>query len=115
MFLRVWDFLYYWLPPLLWLGAILSLSGDPGSANNTRIILNWLLSWFPSLSLTQVDLLRFYLRKTGHAVAYGFLYFLWFHTKLHSNRNLMGRTLCSPCNFQGEHKVRPYRKTSIDC
>jgi VanZ family protein len=76
--LRDGDFLGSWLPPLLWCGAILALSGDLGSANNTQGILNWLLSWFPPLSLTQIDFLNYFLRKTGHAVAYGSLYFLWF-------------------------------------
>jgi VanZ family protein len=77
-FLRDWDFLGSWLPPLFWCGAILAFSGGWGSANNTQIILNWLLSWFTPLSLTRVELLHYFLRKTGHAVAYGFLYFLWF-------------------------------------
>jgi VanZ family protein len=73
-----WDFLGSWLPPLLLSGAILALSGNLGSANNTQIILSWLLSWFPPLSLIQVNFFHYFLRKTGHAVAYGSLYFLWF-------------------------------------
>lgn len=75
---KTWDFLWSWLPPLLWGGVILSFSGDLGSAQNTGVILNWLLSWSGLLSPIQVDLLHSFLRKTGHAVAYGFLYFLWF-------------------------------------
>jgi VanZ family protein len=77
-FHKDWGFLGFWLPPLLWSGAILLFSGDLGSGNNTKIILNWLLSWAPLLRPDQVNLLHFILRKIGHAVAYGSLYFLWF-------------------------------------
>ncbi len=31
-----------------------------------------------ALKPAQIDMLNFYLRKTGHATAYGLMYFLWF-------------------------------------
>jgi VanZ family protein len=68
----------YWLPPLLWGLAVLCMSGNVGSATNTRNLLHWLLSWFLTLEPAQIDLINFYLRKTGHALAYGWMYFLWF-------------------------------------
>jgi VanZ family protein len=78
-FLRSGKFLYYWLPPLAWCGAVLTLSGDLGSSRNTLGLLNWLLSWFPPLSPAQLDLVHFYFRKTlGHFGNYAFVYFLWF-------------------------------------
>lgn len=77
-FLRSWEFCWYWLPPLAWCGAVLAMSGNLGAGANTLSVLKWLLSWFPPLSPGQLNLLHFYLRKTGHFVAYGLLYFLWF-------------------------------------
>ncbi len=73
------DFLWYWLPPLAWCGAMLLMSGDLGSAKNTGSILEWLLSWFPPLSPAQFKLMHFYVRKIiGHFGNYACLYFLWF-------------------------------------
>jgi hypothetical protein len=78
-FLRSREFLWYWLPPLAWCGVVLGLSGDLGSSRNTLGILNWLLSWFPSVSPAQFNLIHFYFRKTlGHFGNYAFVYFLWF-------------------------------------
>ncbi len=69
------KFLEYWLPPLVWCGVMLALSGDLGSSKNTGKLLQWLL---PTLSPAQFDLIHFYLRKgVGHIGDYGFLYFLW--------------------------------------
>ena len=70
--------LYYWLPPVLWGLAVLSLSGDVGSDTNTRHLLQWLLSGLVALKPAQIDLINFCLRKTGHVLAYGCMYFLWF-------------------------------------
>ena len=78
-FLRSGKFLYYWLPPLAWCGAVLTLSGDLPSSRNTLGLLNWLLSWFPPLSPAQLGLFHFYFRKTmGHFGNYALVYFLWF-------------------------------------
>jgi len=71
-------FLHYWLPPILWGLAIIGMSGDVGSYQNTFSLLKWLLSWFVTLNPSQLKIINFYLRKTGHAVAYGLMYFLWF-------------------------------------
>jgi VanZ family protein len=54
------------------------MSGDAASAKNTFGLLQWLLSWLVTLNPRQIDILNFYIRKTGHAVAYGLMYFLWF-------------------------------------
>ncbi len=78
-FLQSRQFLWCWLPPLVWCGVILILSGDLGSSQHTFGILKWLLSWFPPLTPAQFELLHHYLRKTlGHFGNYAFLYFLWF-------------------------------------
>jgi VanZ family protein len=70
--------LYYWLPPILWGLAIIGMSGDIGSSTHTFGLMKWLLSWFGPISQSQVDLINFLVRKTGHATAYGLMYFLWF-------------------------------------
>ena len=72
------HFLYYWLPPILWGLAVICMSGDWGSDTNTRHLLQWLLSGVVVLKPAQIDLINFCLRKTGHALAYGCMYFLWF-------------------------------------
>jgi VanZ family protein len=54
------------------------MSGDWGSSPHTRHLLQWLLSGFVVLKPPQIDLINFSLRKTGHALAYGSMYFLWF-------------------------------------
>ncbi len=72
------HFYSYWVPPVVWGLAILCMSGDLGSGKNTLSILKRLLSWFVALEPAQLNLINFYVRKTGHAVAYGLMYFLWF-------------------------------------
>ena len=57
---------------------MLSLSGDLGSDKNTLGILKWLFSWFVDLEPAQLDMINSYGRKTGHVLAYGWMYFLWF-------------------------------------
>jgi VanZ family protein len=71
-------FLHYWLPPILWGLAIIGMSGDVASAQHTFGLLKWILSWFVALKPAQINAVNFYLRKTGHALAYGVMYFLWF-------------------------------------
>lgn len=57
---------------------MLWLSGDLGSGKNTLGLLKWLLSWFADLEPAQFKLINFYVRKTGHVLAYGLMYGLWF-------------------------------------
>ncbi|MFA4903022.1 MAG: VanZ family protein [Desulfobaccales bacterium] len=71
-------FLHYWLPPILWALAILVMSGDVGSAQKSLGLLKLLLDWFVVLKPAQINMVNFYLRKTGHVLAYGLMYFLWF-------------------------------------
>ena len=78
LFWRKPNFLNYWLPPVVWGLAVLWLSGDLGSGKNTLGLLQWLLSWFVDLAPAQLTLINFYARKTGHVLAYGVMYGLWF-------------------------------------
>jgi len=72
----------YWLPPLLLTGGILVLSGDLGSSAYTKEVVEWLLSWLPFLKVTEMEDSHGYLRKAGHVLAYGSLYWLWFRAFL---------------------------------
>jgi VanZ family protein len=76
--LRTPVFFSYWLPPLLWGTVVLLFSGDLGASRHTLALLRWLLSWIPSLSPAQILALHYYFRKSGHVLAYGILFFLWF-------------------------------------
>jgi len=77
-FWRKLNFLSYWLPPVLWGLAVLCLSGDLGSGQNTLGLLKWLFSWFADLEPAQLKSINFYGRKTGHVLAYALMYSLWF-------------------------------------
>jgi VanZ family protein len=54
------------------------MSGDLGAGKNTLGILKWLLSGLVALEPAQLKVINFYVRKTGHFLAYGLMYFLWF-------------------------------------
>jgi VanZ family protein len=54
------------------------MSGDVGSARNSLGLLKWLCSWFVDLGPAQLKVVNFYVRKTGHVLAYGLMYSLWF-------------------------------------
>jgi len=69
---------YYWAPPILWSLAVLCMSGDLGSGNNTLGLIKWFLSWFVVPSPAQLKIINHYIRKTGHVLAYGGMYFFWF-------------------------------------
>jgi VanZ family protein len=72
------HFVYYWLPPTLWGVAVLCMSGDVGSGQNTLGLIKWLLAWVVALTPAQLKIINYYVRKTGHVLAYGSMYFLWF-------------------------------------
>jgi VanZ family protein len=77
-FWRKPNFLSYWLPPVLWGVAVLAMAGDWGADKNTCGLLRFLLSWFWHPTAAQLDLINFYVRKTGHFLAYAMMYLLWF-------------------------------------
>ncbi len=83
----IFIFLYYWLPPMLLTAGILALAGDLGSVSKFRwpiAILKYLL---PSLSRQEIYQIYAVLRKIGHFLAYGLLFFSyvrawWWHVRL---------------------------------
>jgi VanZ family protein len=76
--------LRHWLPPVVWMGLILWLATDRGSAEHTgRFILPLLRLLFPRASSPQLDLLHALVRKAGHLTEYGVLAGLWLRAFTH--------------------------------
>lgn len=71
--------LRYWLPPVLWMTLIITLSSDIASADHTRRwavpLLHWLASW---ATPTQIDAMHGVVRKGGHLTEYAVLASLWY-------------------------------------
>jgi len=68
----------YWLPPVVWMGVILWLASDSGSAEHTgRLIIPILRGLFPGASPLQIEALHAATRKLAHAVEYAILAGLW--------------------------------------
>jgi VanZ family protein len=115
------QFISYWVPPILWSLAVLSMSGDWGSGTNTLTLLQWVLSRFVALDPDQLGLINHYLRKTGHCLSYGGLYFLWFrafygHGARGPGRSLLwslGCCLCLALLDEGRQWLYPSRGASM--
>lgn len=68
------NFLWYWVPPFLWMGVIFILSTDMFSASGTGGILERLLRWlYPSVTITQLQWTHFLVRKGAHLTIYAIL------------------------------------------
>jgi len=115
------QFLYYWLPPILWGLAIIAMSGNVASGRNTYFLIRGLTSWFVTLDARQLNLINFYLRKTGHVMAYGLMYFLWFralrgHLNLSSGRAFLyalGLCLLISATDEGHQSFTRFRGGSV--
>jgi VanZ family protein len=69
--------LFPWLPPLVWSGVILLMSGDLGSAVYTWGLMAQLQAYFPFLKSVPTSELNHIARVAGHITAYGILMVLW--------------------------------------
>ena len=82
------TFVGYWLPPLLWMGLIWSVSSDVGSPEHSAGFFAWIASvLFPWTTPAQIALVHLIIRKLGHVVEYAILAALWFRT-LYTGRRL---------------------------
>src|SRR5262245_11019587 len=71
--------LIHWLPPLVWMGVIVTLSTDIGSDEHTGRFLLPLFRWLlPSATPVQLEALHGLTRKAAHITEYAILTFLWF-------------------------------------
>jgi VanZ family protein len=79
--------LIIWLPPLVWMAVILSLSGDTFSDAATGSIIRPLLhALLPWASATTVDAVHWLIRKWAHLAEYAVLATLWFVALTHRAR-----------------------------
>ena len=71
--------LAFWLPPLVWMAAIMWFSTGAFSAENTGGILGPLLRWLlPRATDAQIEALHGLARKGAHVTEYALLAALWF-------------------------------------
>ena len=71
---RIWLFVRYWLPVLVWMGVIFSASGDSNSAERSSRIIAPLVRWLlPDLSEESVYAVVLFVRKCGHVAEYAVL------------------------------------------
>src|SRR5216117_4191288 len=81
----------HWLPPVLWMGVIMLMSTDTGSAAHTSELLlpllHWLLPWASPGDLAAIHGL---VRKGAHLTEYAILAALWYRA-FTRERNLSAR------------------------
>ena len=71
--------LAFWLPPLVWMAAIMWFSGNDFSAENTGSVLKPVLQWLlPRLTAPQIAAIHGLIRKSAHVTEYAVLAALWF-------------------------------------
>src|SRR5207253_10900547 len=77
----------HWLPPVLWMGVIMLLSTDTGSAAHTGELLlpllHWLLPWASPGALAAIHGL---VRKGAHLTEYAILAALWYRALTRGSR-----------------------------
>ena len=72
------KFLFYRLPPLLWMTVIFFASADTRSYEHSSMLFEPLLHWlFPQMSPAHVEAIHFYFRKTCHLSEYAVLALLF--------------------------------------
>ena len=71
--------LEYWLPPVVWMAVIMTVSSDIGSAEHTEHWVVPLLRLFaPWATAMQVEAMHGLVRKGGHLTEYALLAALWY-------------------------------------
>jgi VanZ family protein len=69
----------YWLPPVVWMAAIMTVSSDIGSAEHTEHWVVPLLRLFaPWATAMQIEAMHGLVRKAGHLTEYALLAALWY-------------------------------------
>jgi VanZ family protein len=73
------NFIYYWLPVIIWMGIIFGMSTGMFSSDHTsRFIVPLLNFFFPRLSPEEIQLLHGLIRRAGHVTEYFILGILLF-------------------------------------
>jgi len=85
---RVWPFLRYWLPAIIWMIIIFSGSTDVLSAHRTSRFIGPFLRWFkPDISDQTIARVQLVVRKTGHLSEYAVLALLLWYARRKPVRN----------------------------
>jgi VanZ family protein len=75
-----------WVPPIAWMGVVLWLSSDAGSAEQTGRLLAPVLTWLlPGATPLQRDAVHALARKAAHLTEYATLAALWFRALVGGN------------------------------
>jgi len=84
---KLWMFLKYWLPTIVWMVLIFSASADSHSSEHTSRIIIPLLHWlFPHISDQNAEEIHHLIRKCAHLTEYAFLALLVRRTLNHTLR-----------------------------
>jgi VanZ family protein len=68
------EFAKFWLPVLLWMALIFTISTDIGSIRHTSRIIGPILRFFwPAISAETIHEVQVFVRKTGHLCGYAAL------------------------------------------
>jgi len=86
---RLWLFIKYWLPPLLWMSAIFLVSADQASVNRSSRLIGPFVRWlFPDISEEALGGIVFAVRKLAHVTEYSFCaILLWRALRQHTRRD----------------------------
>jgi len=82
-----------WLPAVVWICCIFILSTEVFSADHTSRILEQVLRYiFPQISIREINIIHYFVRKTAHLTEYCIMSILIFHSsrntfKLQSHRH----------------------------
>jgi VanZ family protein len=86
---RLWLFIKFWLPPLLWMSLIFIGSADSGSVNRSSRIIEPLVHWlFPTMSAEGLRMCVLVGRKCAHLAEYGLCAILvWRALRQHTRKD----------------------------
>lgn len=86
---RLWLFIKYWLPPLLWMSLIFLGSADRASVHRSSRIIEPLVRWlFPAMSDAGVGTCVLVARKGAHLTEYAFCaILLWRALRQHTRHD----------------------------
>lgn len=74
-----WGIIFYYAPPILWMGVIFYLSNSQFSAEVTsRFLLPLLKLLFPQAAVEILGIIHVSIRKAGHFFEYALLSYLWY-------------------------------------
>ena len=85
---KIRSLLWYWVPVLIWMTLIFSVSGDAQSMqHSSRIIAPILRALFPGISEHTVSLIVLIARKCAHLTEYAVLAFLFWRARWRPQRD----------------------------